>query len=83
MAPSPQVSSFEALNAHFLPQRRADDQRRVPGQATTIGEAWQREQSCLRPLPARTFEGCVTRPATLAPYSQVIFETNRYAVPAD
>jgi transposase len=83
MVPIPQVPSFEALNAHLLAQCLADDQRRVQGQATTIGEAWQREQSCLRPLPARAFECCVTRPATLTPYSQVIFETNRYSVPAD
>jgi hypothetical protein len=34
-------------------------------------------------LPAREFDGCVTRPVALTPYSQVVFATNRYAVPAD
>ena len=83
MVPIPQVASFEALNAHLLAQCLADDQRQVTGQATTIGEAWRLEQPSLRPLPTRDFDCCVTRPATLTPYSQVVFETNRYSVPAD
>jgi transposase len=83
MVPIPQVASFEALNAHLLAQCLADDRRQVTGQATTIGEAWRLEQPSLRPLPTRDFDCCVTRPATLTPYSQVIFETNRYSVPAD
>jgi hypothetical protein len=83
LVPIPQVASFEALNAHLLTQCLADDQRQVTGQASTIGEAWQVEQPCLRPLPARAFDYCVIRPATLTPYSQVVFETNRYSVPAD
>lgn len=83
LVPIPHVPSFEALNAHLRAQCLADDQRQVTGQPTTIGEAWRREQPCLRPLPERDFECCVTRPATLTPYSQVVFETNRYSVPAD
>jgi len=83
LVPLPQVVSFEGLNAHLLAQCLADDHRQVKGQPTTIGEAWQREQPSLRPLPAWAFDCCVTRPAPLTPYSQVIFETNRYSVPAD
>jgi transposase len=83
MVPIPQAASFEALNAHLLAQCLADDQRQVAGQATTIGEAWCVEQPLLRPLPAWDVDCCVTRPATLTPYSQVVFETNRYSVPAD
>jgi transposase len=83
MVPLPEVASFEALNTHLLTACLADDQRHVQGQPTTIGEAWRREQSSLRPLPARDFECCVTRSATLTPYSQLIFETNRYSVPTD
>jgi hypothetical protein len=37
----------------------------------------------LRPLPAHDIACCVTRPVVLNPYSQVIFETNRYSVPVE
>jgi hypothetical protein len=83
MVPSPQVASFEALNAPLLAQGRADDARQVKGQPPTIGEAWRREQPALQPLPQWAFACCITRPATRTPYSQVIFATNRYAVPTD
>ncbi len=46
-------------------------------------EAWRRAQPCLRALPARACACCVTRPVTLTPDSQVVFESNRYSVPAD
>jgi transposase len=83
LVPIPRVASFEALNTHLLTQCLADDHRHVKGQPTTIGEAWRLEQPSLRLLPERPFDCCVTRPATLTPYSQVVFETNRYSVPAD
>ncbi len=37
----------------------------------------------LRPLPPQPFPCCITTTATLTPYSQVIFEPNRYSVPTD
>jgi len=83
MVPLPEVASFEALNDHLLAQCLADDQRQVQGQKVTIGVAWEKEKPALRPLPDHDFACCVTRPAVLTPYSQVIFETNRYSVPVD
>jgi len=83
MVPIPKVASFEELNTHLLACCVADDQRRVDRQKVTIGQAWEMEKSYLRPLPEHDFECCVTKPVTLNPYSQVIFETNRYSVPAD
>jgi transposase len=83
MVPIPNVASFAELNAHLLTRCLADGQRRVEGQELTIGQAWEREKPCLRPLPGRDFECCVTRPVVLNPYSQVVFETNRYSVPVD
>jgi len=77
MVPIPQVASFEALNAYLLEQCRADDERTVAGQAKPIGQLWAEERVQLRPLPLRQFECCVTRTATLTPYSQLNFETNR------
>ena len=83
MVPIPEVASFEELNAHLLAACLADDERRVDRQELTVGEAWEMEQPHLRALPRHDFQCCVTRPATLNRYSQVVFETNRYSVPAD
>jgi len=83
MVPIPNVASFEELNAHLLAQCLADDQRQVEGQPVVIGKAWELEKPHLLPLPERDFDCCVTRPAVLNPYSQVVFETNRYSVPVE
>ena len=83
MVPIPKVASYEELNQHLLAACLADDRRRVDGQAQTIGEAWEQEKSLLRPLPAKDYPCCITKPVSLKPYSQVEFESNRYSVPAN
>jgi len=83
MVPLPKVASFEELNEHLLVQCLADDRRRVDRQKVTIGEAWEMEKPYLLPLPARDYDCCVSRSATLNPYSQVVLDTNRYSVPVD
>ena len=83
MVPIPEVASFEELNALLRAKCLADDNRQVKGQADTIGQAWQREKAYLRPLPERDYECCVTHPAVLNPYSQIVLDTNRYSVPVD
>jgi transposase len=83
MVPIPQVASFEELNAHLLAECRRDDVRVVQGQAMSIGEAWQAERPYFHPLPKRPFACCVTRQVHLTPYSQVIYDTNRYSVPVE
>ena len=83
LVPLPEVDSFEALNAHLLACCLADDERTVHGQPRCIGEAWQEEKGHLLPLPAQDYQCCTTHQVTLTPYSQVIFETNRYSVPAN
>lgn len=88
LVPIPNVASFEALNAFLLSECLRDDQRRVHRQPTTIKEAWEQERAQLRPLPPYqyeccVYECCVTTSARLTPYSQVIFETNRYSVPVE
>ena len=81
MVPMPQVENFAALNADLLAHCVRDDGRTVQGQPQSIGQMGRAEQPHLRPLPARPYGCCVTRTATLTPYSQVVFETNRYSVP--
>jgi len=83
MTPPPNVASFTELNDHLLAECLADDQRQVQGQEEPIGMAWQREKAYLRPLPEHDFACCIIAPVALTPYSQVIFDTNRYSVPAD
>jgi len=83
MVPLPNTASFEELNEHLLAQCVADDQRRVDRQPVTIGQAWEMEKPHLLPLPERDFDCCVTRPAKLNRYCQVVLDTNRYSVPAD
>jgi len=83
LVPMPEVSSFEELNALLLSKCAAEDGRQVHGQPVTIGETWQQEKGQLRPLPAQRYACCTTRQVQLTPYSQVVFETNRYSVPAE
>ncbi len=83
LVPVPQVQSFAELNALLLAACLKDDQRTVDRQPLTIGEAWQQERPHLRPLPARAFDPRLTRTVSLNPYSQVVFETNRYSVPVE
>jgi transposase len=83
MVPIPHATSFEELNAHLLAECQRDDVRVVQGQSMSIGEAWQAERAYLHPLPQRPFACCVTRVAHLTPYSQVIYDTNRYSVPVE
>jgi hypothetical protein len=77
------LASFEELNDFLQEQCRRDDVRVVDRQTQSIGQMWQREQPLLRPLPRRPFDCCVTRLVHFTPYSQVVYETNRYSVPVE
>lgn len=83
LVPIPVVASFAALNAHLLAKCEEDRARTVHGEEQPIETRWQQERPLLRPHPAHDLPCCVTVQATRTPYSQVIFETNRYSVPVD
>ncbi|HEX9596425.1 MAG TPA: IS21 family transposase [Anaerolineales bacterium] len=83
LVPIPQVASFEELNAYLLAQCRADEGRTVHGQPASIRDAWQHEKGSLLPLPAQDYPCCTSQEVRLTPYGQVVFETNRYSVPAN
>jgi transposase len=83
LVPIPSFDDFTALNAYLLDWCQRQDTRTVHGQVASIGTLWAEERPHLRPLPPRDYPCCVTTSATLTPYSQVVFETNRYSVPAD
>jgi len=71
------------LNEHLQQECRQDTQRRMRGQEQTIAELWEVEKTQLLPLPATDYPACASRPVKANPYSQVVFETNRYSVPSE
>jgi transposase len=79
--PIPQANDFEQLNAHLRQACRDDMQRPVRGQAQTVLELWQSEKTSFLPLGASDYQACSTHMVKVNPYSQVVFETNRYSVP--
>jgi transposase len=81
--PLPKVASFEELNAQLYQLCLTNDARTVARASAPIGKLWEQERPFLRPLPLRPFDCCVRREATLNPYSQITFETNRYSVPVE
>ena len=83
LVPIPSFASFDALNAYLQQWCRREDARQVSGQAECIGAMWAAEALLLRRLPTPAYRCCVTASVTLNPYSQVVFETNRYSVPCD
>ena len=83
LVPLPQVQDYAELNSWLRAKCLADDKRRVDRQPDTIGTMWRTEQPRLRPCPATDLAPCVSREVTLNRYGQVVFETNRYSVPAD
>jgi hypothetical protein len=83
LVPLPEADSFAALNDLLLARCQQDDARQVHGLPDTIGALWTAEQPLLRELPPRDVACCVSVSACLTPYSQVIFETNRYSVPSE
>src|SRR6266487_1164364 len=81
LVPIPEAASFEELNHLLLERCVQDDKRRVNRQPMTIGETWEQEKSSLHPLPPFDYDCCQMVTVRLNPYSQAMFETNRYSVP--
>ena len=81
--PVPRVASFEELNRMLMERLTADDERRVPGQEVSIGEAWEKERDRLLPLPKYPYRCCVSLPVRANRLSLVNFDCNRYSVPVE
>jgi transposase len=79
--PLPDVASFAALNQVLLEACLRDDHRQVAHQQGTIAAMWETERPLLRTLPPFAFACCVLSQGRVTPYSQVVFETNRYSLP--
>jgi transposase len=82
-APIPQAKDFVTLN-EMLQQACLDDmQRRVRGETRLVAEVCQSERSVLLPLNGVDYPACSSHVVKVNPYSQVVFETNRYSVPVE
>jgi transposase len=81
-SPIPQVADFAELNAHLRHACLDDLHRRVRGQQAPVFELWQAEKPMLLPLHGPDYLACTTHVVKVNPYCLVVFETNRYSVPA-
>jgi len=81
LVPIPEVDTYEELNEHLRQACLQDTVRRMRGQTQSIAELWESEKSQLLPLPTSDYRACSSQPVKVNPYSQVVFETNRYSVP--
>jgi len=81
--PIPQANNFEELNASLRQNCLDDMHRQVRGQTQPVLELWQAERTLFLPLGATDYSACSTHMVKVNPYSQVVFETNRYSVPTE
>jgi transposase len=79
--PVPAADSWDALNAQLLAHCRAEQARRLRGQAQPIGDLLAVERVMLLPLPDHSYDCCRILPARVSSYGLITFETNRYSVP--
>lgn len=82
LTPLVNVADFAELNQLLCTCCLTEDTRRVDRQKETIGAMFAAEQPHFRPLPQHDFACYITREVVLNRYCQVVFETNRYSVPA-
>ena len=80
-APFLRINNFEELNQILLECCQNDLDRHVRGQIDPVAELAELDKAHLIPLPKQDYLACVTRPVKANPYSQVVYETNRYSVP--
>jgi hypothetical protein len=83
LTPILQVVSFDELNFLLHKACLQDVRRHVRGKEAPVEELWEDEKACFIPLPANDFSACTTHLVKPNPYSQVMFETNRYSVPVN
>ena len=82
-APIPQAKDFASLNIQLHQDCLNDMQRRVRGEERLVDEVLNAEKAALLPLIPVDYPACTSRAVKASPYSQVVFETNRYSVPTE
>jgi transposase len=82
-APIPKAQDFASLNNQLHQACLNDMQRRVRGETRLVAEVWQAEKAVLLPCNPVDYPACSSHVVKVNPYSQVVFETNRYSVPSE
>jgi transposase len=82
-SPLLKVGSFAELNTYLWQACLTNAERRVRGADQTVAEQWEAEKAFLLPRPTTDYKACTTHAVKPNPYSQVVFETNRYSVPTE
>jgi len=80
-SPLPRVNNYDELNQLLLERCNQDVNRHIRGHESPVSELWNVEKIHLLPFPKQDYPACQTKPVKANPYSQVVFETNRYSVP--
>lgn len=80
-SPLANVDNYEDLNQLLLERCRNDVDRHIRGHDAPVAELWEIDKVHFLPLPRHDYPACENRPVKANPYSQVVFETNRYSVP--
>lgn len=83
LAPMPRVDSFKELNVYLHSQCQQDLERHIRSHQRTVQQLWKAEKKHLIPMPESDYQACRTHLVKVNPYSQVVFETNRYSVPTN
>jgi transposase len=83
LAPMPRVDSFKELNVYLHSQCQQDLERHIRSHQRTVQQLLKAEKKHLIPMPESDYQACRTHLVKVNPYSQVVFETNRYSVPTN
>ncbi len=83
LSPMPEFRSIEELNAYLLERCQKEAARCMEGKKTTIGQLCAAERAHLIPLPPKPFDCSKEVPVKVNRSLHVMFETNRYSVPAE
>lgn len=82
LTPVPKVTSLAELNGYIERCEARDDDRRITGRLSTVGQDWERERTRLAPLPADRFEPGQPLTPMVDHSALVTIRQAKYSVPA-
>lgn len=82
LTPVPKVTSLAELNDYIERCEARDDDRRITGRLSTVGQDWERERPRLAPLPAERFEPGLPLSPMVDHSALVTIRQAKYSVPA-
>lgn len=82
LTPVPKVDTLAELNDYIARCETRDDDRRITGRLSTVGQDWARERARLTPLPADRFEPGQPLTPMVDHSALVTIRQAKYSVPA-